>query len=71
MGYQHIEDIMWPNEQPTWTAGAVLLAADALTDYTGAARLFTSVELVDAALQPAVALRGAAVTETAERVVTG
>lgn len=48
MGYQYIEDIVWPNEQPTWTAGAILLAADALTEYTPASRLFTSVNLLAA-----------------------
>ncbi|MHA7816588.1 MAG: prenyltransferase/squalene oxidase repeat-containing protein [Pseudohaliea sp.] len=45
-GYQFVEDLLWPAEKPTWTAGAVLLAADALTGHTGAARLFTSVELL-------------------------
>lgn len=29
-GYQYERDVMWPQEQPTWTAGAVLLAADGL-----------------------------------------
>ena len=40
-GYQFVEKVLWPMEQPTWTAGAILLAADALTDSTGAARLLT------------------------------
>ena len=40
-GYQFVEKVLWPVEQPTWTAGAILLAADALTDSTGAARLLT------------------------------
>ncbi len=44
-GYQFIEDIMWPDERPTWTSGAILLAADALTHYTPAAQLFTRVSL--------------------------
>ena len=44
-GYQMVEDIMWPDEKPTWTAGAILLAADALTGHTAAAELFTSVAL--------------------------
>lgn len=48
-GYQFIEDIMWPDERPTWTSGAILLAADALTDYTPAARLFVEVELLEPA----------------------
>lgn len=45
-GYQFIEDIMWPDERPTWTSGAILLAADALTQYTPAAKLFTRVSLL-------------------------
>jgi hypothetical protein len=48
-GYQFVEDLLWPAEKPTWTAGAVLLAADALTGHTGASRLFTSVELLGGA----------------------
>ncbi|HSC68906.1 MAG TPA: prenyltransferase, partial [Cellvibrio sp.] len=31
---------IWPREKTTWTTGAILLAADALTEHTGAARLF-------------------------------
>lgn len=46
-GYQFVENVLWPDERPTWTAGAVLLAADALTQHTAAARLFTHVELLD------------------------
>ncbi len=45
-GYQMVEDLLWPDEKPTWTAGAILLAADALTEYTPAAKLFCSVELL-------------------------
>lgn len=33
-------DQVWPVEQTTWSAGAVLLAADALTQTTGGAALF-------------------------------
>ena len=47
-GYQMVEDLLWPDEQPTWTAGAIMLAADALTEHTPAAKLFCSVELLDA-----------------------
>ena len=43
-GYQFVEDVLWPDEKPTWTAGAVLLAADALTEHTPAAGLFLGVE---------------------------
>ncbi len=46
-GYQFVEKVLWPEERPTWTAGAVLLAADALTQHTRAAALFTGVELLD------------------------
>ena len=46
-GYQWVEDLLWPDEKPTWTAGAILLAADALTDYTDASELFTRVKLLD------------------------
>ena len=41
-GYQFVEDVLWPDEKPTWTAGAIMLAADALTDHTPAAQLFLS-----------------------------
>ncbi len=44
-GYQFAEDLLWPEEQPTWTAAAILLAADALTGHTGASELFTAVRL--------------------------
>lgn len=45
-GYQFVDDLLWPDEKPTWTAGAILLAADALTEYTAAATLFTEVNLL-------------------------
>ncbi len=41
-GYQYEKDIMWPREKPTWTAGAVLLAADALESHTEADDFFTN-----------------------------
>ena len=46
-GYQFVQDVLWPDEKPTWTAGAILLAADALTEHTAAATLFTKVSLLD------------------------
>lgn len=46
-GYQFVEKLLWPDERPTWTGGAVLLAADALTQHTAAANLFTQVSLLD------------------------
>jgi len=44
-GYAFVEDVLWPDERPTWTAAAILLAADALAGATGASRLFTDVRL--------------------------
>lgn len=44
-GYAFADDAMWPDERPTWTAGSVLLAADALDGHTPAASLFTRVVL--------------------------
>ncbi len=46
-GYQFVEDLMWPDEKPTWTAGAIMLAADALTEYTAASTLFQQVNLLE------------------------
>jgi hypothetical protein len=51
---------LWPDEKPTWTAGAILLAADALTEHTAASRLFTRVRLVDGADADIVARRSTA-----------
>ena len=39
-GYVYRDEAIWPLEKPTWTAGAVLLAADALSHKTAAALLF-------------------------------
>ena len=44
-GYQFAEQVLWPLEKPTWTAGAVLLAADALTAHSGASELFLKTAL--------------------------
>lgn len=40
MGYQFRDKVVWPEEKTTWTSGAILLAADALTEHTAAAKLF-------------------------------
>jgi hypothetical protein len=47
-GYVFTKNELWPQEKPTWTAGAVLLAADALSNVTPASQLFTRVMLIDA-----------------------
>lgn len=39
-GYNFRDNVIWPKEKTTWTAGVVLLAADALTQHTRAANLF-------------------------------
>ena len=44
-GYQFAEQVLWPLEKPTWTAGAVLLAADALAEHTAASSLFLKTAL--------------------------
>ncbi|MBT8139449.1 MAG: prenyltransferase [Gammaproteobacteria bacterium] len=41
-GFVYPDDALWPEERTSWTAGAVLLAADALSGYTNAADLFTN-----------------------------
>ena len=46
-GYQFAEQVLWPKEKPTWTAGAVFLAVDALTRHTAASGLFLSSTLDD------------------------
>jgi len=39
-GYQFEDDELWPEEKPTWTAGAAVLAADALGGLSPAAEFF-------------------------------
>lgn len=39
-GYQFEDDEIWPEEKPTWTAGAAVLAADALGGISPASRFF-------------------------------
>lgn len=47
-GFVFTKDELWPREKPTWTAGAILLAADALANATAASQVFTKVSLIDA-----------------------
>jgi hypothetical protein len=46
-GYQRELELYWPKERPTWTAAAVLLAADGLYKATPAAGLFTEMPLAE------------------------
>ncbi len=43
MGYQYEQDVPWPVEQPAWTAAAVILAADAVSNATPASRVFVDI----------------------------
>lgn len=45
-GYVYRDEALWPEEKPTWTAGAILLAADALSNTTAAAHLFREESIV-------------------------
>jgi hypothetical protein len=47
-GYNFRDEVIWPREKTSWTAGAILLAADALTEHTGAANLFLASALAPA-----------------------
>jgi len=40
-GYVFTDAVFWPDERPTWTAGAILLAYDALNKLTPACRLLS------------------------------
>jgi hypothetical protein len=42
-GYVFNDGVYWPDERPTWTSAAVLLAADTLHHFTPGASLFASV----------------------------
>ena len=39
-GFNFRDQVIWPREKTTWTAGAILLAADALTEHSPASKLF-------------------------------
>ena len=45
-GYVFSDQVYWPDEHPSWTAAAVLLAADTLYQITPAHALFTSADAV-------------------------
>ncbi len=67
-GHQMVLDILWPEEKPTWTAAAMLLAADALTEHTPAAQLFTNVSLLDSALSLSDAAQQSERTDERQRL---
>jgi hypothetical protein len=61
-GYNFRDDAIWPKEKTTWTAGAILLAADALAEHTAAARLFVDAHSEDFGMQLMV-------SQVAEKIV--
>ena len=40
MGWQYEENIFWPEEKPSWTSAALIIAADTVFDYSDASDLF-------------------------------
>jgi hypothetical protein len=51
-GLVYADDVRWPVERTTWTAAAVVLAADALAAATGASGLFTEPDALPAGGMP-------------------
>ena len=45
MGWQYEENIFWPEENPSWTSAAVILAADTILDLSNASDLFKKDQL--------------------------
>jgi len=40
MGWQYEENMFWPNEKPSWTAAALIIAADSVMNFSNASDLF-------------------------------
>ena len=40
MGWQYDENIFWPNERPSWTSSALIIAADSVFNFSKASDLF-------------------------------
>ena len=45
MGWQFEENFFWPNEQPTWTSAALVIAADSIYDFSDGSDIFTRNQL--------------------------
>ena len=45
MGWQYVENIFWPEEKPSWTAAALILAADSIFDFSPGANIFKDNQL--------------------------
>jgi hypothetical protein len=68
-GYVFADDARWPVERTTWTAGAVVLAADALAGTTPGSRLFSDPAALPAAGMPATAPSADSFPESAGTVL--
>ncbi len=55
MGWQSEEQIIWPDERPSWTAAAFVLALDAMHEITPANRVLCGRLIPDAATAPMTA----------------
>ena len=40
MGWQFEENFFWPNEKPTWTSAALVIAADSIYDFSDGSDIF-------------------------------
>ena len=40
MGWQFEENFFWPNEKPTWTSAALIIAADSIYDFSDGSDIF-------------------------------
>ena len=45
MGWQYVENIFWPEEKPSWTAAALILAADSIFDFSPGADILRDNQL--------------------------
>lgn len=52
MGWQFVEEVVWPYERPSWTAGALIMAADALDGLTPGSGLLVRNWVVEYPVRP-------------------
>ena len=46
MGWQYEENIFWPKEKPSWTAAALIIAADSVMNFSNGSDLFLKNQLL-------------------------
>ena len=44
-GSKYEENFFWPNEKPTWTSAALIIAADSIYDFSDGSDIFTRNQL--------------------------